>query len=190
MSSDDNASDACLCADDINNDKYTVVGLVSYSLPTHHTLYTAPKKNCVRIVNDYDAKICYQRSDTVASSNEFTFCRITRSPDWFTRSDHGITTHKLDAFHLQCCSIENALRRNLENQEEHDAVVSVDDEEAEDEDDVLDISNTSPAATPMGRPSHGAYGISLTPSPRLLAVDRTNPRRGLVKCTLDCPPDA
>ena len=92
-----------------------MIGLITYSIPSTHKLYTKPKKNCQRIFCEPDAKICYQKTSTIHKTNNFTFTRITHSPNWFLMEFDDksiISKHTISTFHAQCKSIENTLHRN------------------------------------------------------------------------------
>jgi len=126
----------------IHNELYTVIGLIAYSIPSDHPLFVKPKRNCLRVSTDGIAKMCYQTAGTVYTSKLFTFCRITYSPDPFTKSNRGMNRAVLSAFHTQCKSIENTLKR--------DYLSDMDLDEEHHGDDEMDITATSPPATPMG----------------------------------------
>ena len=131
----------------------TIIGLIYYPIPSNHPLYIRPKRHCRRITTDSGAKMCYQPAGSASTSKIFTFCRITCSPDHFTKKPKGgMTSAVVDAFHSQCRSIENTMKRNYLSDFEED-----DDPKHANEVDIcstspptLDILHTSTPPTPNG----------------------------------------
>jgi len=117
---------------------YSVVGLLSYSLPPSHKLYSKPSKSCQRIAMQPEAKLCYQRTSSLYTSHNFTFCRITHN------SNCVVSQTAINAFHQQCNSIRHALQRQSSHSaQEHDEKTANDNQQ---EDDLL----TADVDTPFG----------------------------------------
>eukprot|EP01084_Bolivina_argentea_P314992 545634_1 len=68
-------------------DTYHIIGIITYEIPTNHTLYKLPTKDCIRIKQECSAEICYKKSNT--NNNQFTYVRIEHTshtggwmPNW------------------------------------------------------------------------------------------------------------